>query len=74
MYSQSSRRLDIASSSGGLFGAGEARCDRETVRAVEFFLECECFWGGEPVWERGLFWDGELLREGEPPCEPSSSS
>ncbi len=68
MDSQSRRRLDIASSSGGIFGAGDARRDRDSLRRVEFFLECECFWGGEPVWERGLFWDGE------PPCEPFSTN
>ena len=63
--SQSRRRADIASSSGGIFGAGEARCDRDTFRRAEFFLEGECFWGGE------LFRGGEFFWGGEPPCEPS---
>ena len=68
IYSSSRRLLDIASSSGGIFGAGDARCDRDAFRRVELFLECECFLGGEPVWERGLFWDGE------PPYEPFSTN
>ncbi len=39
IYSQRRRRADIASSSGGLFSAGEARCERDAIRRIEFFLE-----------------------------------
>ena len=65
--SQSRRRADIASSSGGIFGDGEARCDRDTFRRAEFFLEVEFFLGGE------LFRGVEFFKEGEPPCEPLST-
>ncbi len=58
--SQSRRRVDIASRSGGIFGIGDACCDRKPFRAVDFFLEVE------------FFREGELLWEGEPSCEPFS--